>query len=206
MSFTEIFLRILIVMWFPVWTMQQRAQELLTGRHPPSQLNYNSHIQMGVSKKCSNKPPFPHRNHNTCLAFYWRLPLWKQRTWVWSRQRTFTLSLLFLVCFPRVRENKDGSEKRTASSGSGNDVPSPLSNPAVTSGVRYPCMSNLGVRIKEKGPNVEVTSKRASAGNPDPFSGGSSPTPEPQATWIIELSPGMVHPGHPHRWHTHSLL
>ena len=35
MSFTEIFLRILIVMWFPVWTMQQRAQELLTGRHSP---------------------------------------------------------------------------------------------------------------------------------------------------------------------------
>lgn len=94
----------------------------------------------------------------------------------------FTLSFLFLVCFPRIRENKDGSEKRTESSGSGNDVPSPLSNLAVISGIRYPCMSNFGVRIKEKGPNVKVTSKRASAGNPDRFSGGPSPTAEPQAT------------------------
>ena len=63
--------------------------------------------------------------------------------------------MLFLVCFPRVRENKDGSEKRTESSGSGNDVPLPLSNPAVISGVHYLCMSNFGVRIKEKGPNVK---------------------------------------------------
>lgn len=40
MSFTEILLRILIVMWFPVWTMQQRAQELLIRRqswvNPPA--------------------------------------------------------------------------------------------------------------------------------------------------------------------------
>lgn len=32
MSFTEILRRMLIVMWVPVWTMQQRAQELVTRR------------------------------------------------------------------------------------------------------------------------------------------------------------------------------
>lgn len=61
---------------------QQRARELFTRRHPPSQRNYNSHIQMGVSRKCSDKPPFPHRNPNLCLSFYWKLPLlW---TWIWK--------------------------------------------------------------------------------------------------------------------------
>ena len=155
-----------------------------------------------------NKPPFPHRNHSLCLAFLLKTTFVQAKK-LNAKAGRECLPFLFFFLFASQESEKItmGQRRGLKALVQGMMSPEPLSNLAVISGIRYQCMSNFGVRIKEKGPNVKVTSKRASAGNPDRFRiGGPSPTPEPQATWTIELSPGMVHPGHPRRWHTHSLL
>lgn len=181
MSFTEIFLRILIVMWFPVWTMQQRAQEWLTRRLPPSQLNYRSHIQRGVSGKCSEKPPFPHGNQNLYLSFLLKTTLLWAWMWTWAENMFMFLLICggwmhFLVYFPSTEENKLGSDRGTVSPGSRNNVPWP-SITLHPFRLRCPCTFHFGVGIEE----IRPTKNGLREGKcwESWLSEGSSPTLEP---------------------------
>ena len=201
MSFTEIFLRILIVMWFPVWTTEP---ENYSQEDIPRVNATTTHISRWewVGNVLIN--PLFLTEIRTCVSVFTENYLCFELECE-NRQRKCSPVLHiyrewmhFLVCFPKIKENKDGSDKRTVSSGSGNNVPWPLGNLALISGCLLPMYFQFWCRNRRKRTRCKNGLKRASAGNLDGSSEGSSPALEPQATWITELSPRMVHPSHPH--------